>query len=350
MENFRSAPRIGATIEPMRKPAELPPEMGRSFTVQRALSAGVTAGRLRRSDVEIPFRGVRWVPEVPPTPTPSGPVVVPRATKPDPFEVQARERRVQARRYAPRLKDDQYLSHESAVALLGGPLPLAAEKGIAVDGSMLPVHVTTNGTGPLVRAIGVTAHRSDPSTTRVLRRGTLAFASPETAWAQLSHWDVEDLVALGDHFCRVWRPGVGRPDVGKAPMTTIDTLRATIAARRRTGIRNLREAVELIREDSWSPRESKLRVRIVRAGLPEPLLNQDVFDDHGRFLGCVDLAYPHLKVAIEYQGTLHSGSYAADVERIAALRAAGWIVIEVTSELFARPEALIERIRQALSR
>ncbi|WP_429456899.1 hypothetical protein [Microbacterium sp. ZKA21] len=236
------------------------------------------------------------------------------------------------------------------MALLGGPIPLVAVKGLAVDGSTLPVHVTTNGTGPLVRAIGVTAHRSDPSSTRVIQRGNLAFAAPETAWAQLGAWDLEDLVALGDHFCRVWRPGVGRPDAGKAPMTTIDTLRATIAARRRTGIQNLREAVELIREDSWSPRESKLRVRIVRAGLPEPLLNQDVFDDHGRFLGCVDLAYPHLKVAIEYQGRLHSGNYAADVERIAALRAAGWIVIEVSSELFTRPGELIERIRQALSR
>ncbi|WP_460799698.1 hypothetical protein [Microbacterium sp. GXF0217] len=70
-----------------------------------------------------------------------------------------------------------------------------------------------------------------------------------------------------------------------------EILRATVAARRRTGIQNLREAVELMREDSWSPRESKIRVRIVRAGLPEPPLNQDVFEDHGRFLGCVDLAY-----------------------------------------------------------
>ncbi len=58
----------------------------------------------------------------------------------------------------------------------------------------------------------------------------------------------------------------------------------------------------------------------------------------------------HLKVAIEYHGRLHSTSYAADVERIAALRAAGWIVIEVTSELFTKSAELIERIHQALSR
>ncbi|WP_460799699.1 hypothetical protein [Microbacterium sp. GXF0217] len=55
-------------------------------------------------------------------------------------------------------------------------------------------------------------------------------------------------------------------------------------------------------------------------------------------------------MAIEYHGRLHSTSYAADVERIAALRAAGWIVIEVTSELFTKSAELIERIHQALSR
>ena len=108
------------------------------------------------------------------------------------------------------------------------------------------------------------------------------------------------------------------------------------------------EAVELTREDCWSPRESVLRLHIVMAGLPEPLLNQNVYDDHGRFLGCVDLAYPHLKVAIEYQSVLHHSRYSADVERIAALRAAGWTVIEVTSALLSRPEELVARIRQAI--
>jgi very-short-patch-repair endonuclease len=84
------------------------------------------------------------------------------------------------------------------------------------------------------------------------------------------------------------------------------------------------------------------------AGLPEPVLNHDVYDEHGEFLGCVDLAYPEKKIAVEYNGTIHSTRYAADVERLAKLRAAGWEVIEVTSA--SRTEDILERIRRALRR
>jgi very-short-patch-repair endonuclease len=92
-----------------------------------------------------------------------------------------------------------------------------------------------------------------------------------------------------------------------------------------------------------------LRCTLVFAGLPEPALNHDAYDRHGRFLGCVDLAYPELRIAIEYHGRLHHAQYAEDVERIAALRAAGWIVIEVTNALFARPDELVARVRAAIA-
>ncbi|MGO2050546.1 MAG: hypothetical protein ACTH2E_08795, partial [Microbacterium sp.] len=213
-----------------------------------------------------------------------------------------------------------------------------------------PVHVSTVGTGPLVRTTGVRAHRADPRTTRTREVTGLVVADPATAWAQLGSWHVSDLVALGDYFCREWRSGPGRPDAGRPPLATISDLQERIDGVRRHGIRRLREALELVREDSWSPRESKLRCLIVRAGLPEPALNQDLYDDHGRFLGCFDLVYPDKKVAIEYHGLVHASNYAADVERIAALRAAGWTVIEVTSALFAKPEELLTRIRRALRR
>ena len=99
-----------------------------------------------------------------------------------------------------------------------------------------------------------------------------------------------------------------------------------------------------------SPRESLVRCLLVDAGLGEPLLNLDVRDDTGRFLGCVDMAYPEQKVAIEYHGMLHGATWAADVERIAALRAAGWVVIEVTAPLLRTPETLIRRVATALRR
>lgn len=250
--------------------------------------------------------------------------------------------------YAPRLRPDQFLSHESAVALLGAPLPLVTHRDRAVDALTLDVHVSTEGAGALVRATGVKAHRAHSTSSTATGPGGVRVATPATAWAQLGAWDVMDLVALGDHLCRVWRAGPGRPDAGRPPLATRDELRMTMNAGRRTGVGRLREALELIREDSWSPRESKVRCHLVAAGLPEPQLNYDVYDARGGFVACVDLAYPAQKVAIEYQSLLHADRYAADVERLAALRDAGWTVIEVSAALFTRPRVLIERVRRAL--
>jgi len=321
--------------------------------VSTALDAGVGRGRLRRSDLRAPFHGVR---------------VIEIRTPPvdlDPFTRQATERRIQAWNYAPRLRPGQFLSHESAAAIWGGPLPLVratvgasddAEPGASArpraptSGQTLDVHVSTLGDGPLVRARGVRGHRADPASARISMVRGFPVASPAMAWAQLGRMNALDLVALGDHFCRMWREGHGRPNAGRPPLATIDELRAVLAVNRWRGIRRLREAVELVREDSWSPRESQVRCHLVLAGLPEPALNHDVYNRHGVFLGCVDLAYPEQRIAVEYHGVLHSAQYAADVERIAALRSEGWTVIEVTSELFARPELLVARVRAALRR
>jgi hypothetical protein len=325
-----------ATLGAMGVPRPLPSTLGTRFSVQSAKNAGVNSGRLRRSDLEIPFRGVR------------NSVVPPDLTTLDAYAKQEAERRLRAMRFTPLLKPGQLLSHESAVAMFGGPLPLVMEKGEIVDGATLPVHVSTVGPGPLVRTSGVKAHRVSPRNTTLVHWKDHALASPASAWAQCAQWDLPDLVALGDFFCRIWRPGPGRRNVGKRRLATIDELRVTIETGRRVGIARLREAVELVREDSWSPRESKIRCAIIFAGLPEPLLNHDVYDAFGRFLGCVDLAYPERKIAIEYQSVLHHTRYAQDVERLAALRAAGWTVIEVTSELCADPTEMIRRVRVAL--
>ena len=323
----------------MRTAHPLPAELGTAFSVKDAAKLAVNGERLRRADLDAPFSGIRAVRAI---------TTRDDSDRRDAFQVQRQERCVQARRYVPRLRTDQFFSHETVVALLGGPMPLVTVDGVPVDGTTLPVHVSTHGSGPLVRAEGVHAHRADPRTTRRLKVEGFVIADPATTWGQLGTWTVPDLVALGDYFCRVWRSGYGRPNAGKKPMASVDEMRARIDGVRRRGIRRLREAVELIREDAWSPRESKLRCLIVRAGLPEPALNQDIYDEHGRFLGCFDLVYPGKKVAIEYHGLVHASTYAADVERVAALRAAGWHVIEVTSALFARPTELLSRIRRAL--
>jgi hypothetical protein len=80
-----------------------------------------------------------------------------------------------------------------------------------------------------------------------------------------------------------------------------------------------------------SPPESTLRLRLVLAGVPAPIPQFQVFDE-GEFVARVDLAWPWLKLAVEYDGQWHADrdQLARDRERIRNLNAAGWYVFPVT--------------------
>lgn len=304
----------------------LPDSLGSSFHVRDARASGVSASRLRGRDLERPYRGVRALR------TPDGGT--------DPWEAARRDVAWRAQSFAPLLRERQFFSHGTAVALWGAPMTRVTDATI---------DVTVAGAGSFPRADGVTGHRVQPQlvTTRV-RRG-LPVSSPASTWAMLgSALSVDQLVVLGDFFCRRWRDGRFRREVGREPLATPEQLSAALDAGRRLGAGRLRAALPLIRCDAWSPRESLTRLALVGAGLPEPSLNTDLYDDFGMFLGCVDLCFEEQRVAVEYQGQHHGAQYAQDVERIERLRAAGWIVIQVTSDLLAAPERLAARVRDAL--
>jgi len=323
----------------------LPTGFDGNFSVGVARLHGVSRRRLRGSDLQAPFHGMRAPREA------DHPSETDTTAAVDPFERQRRSRVARAELYAARLHTGHFFSHHTAASIWGAPLPLEFdEKGEISDGAGLALHVSASGAIPFPRARGIVGHRTLASLTSIRMHGGLRVTSPAATWIALGTLPLIDLIAAGDHFCRQWRWGVGRPDEGRPPLTTVAELRATLEAGRRRGAERLRTALESVREDSWSPRETRVRCILVFAGLPEPQLNLDVFDDRGRFLACVDMAYPEERVAIEYLGMLHDHRWAQDVERIAALRAAGWTVIEVTSPLLHRPEELVRRVAAALRR
>lgn len=181
-----------------------------------------------------------------------------------------------------------------------------------------------------------------------LLEGGIPVTDPASTWASLGELSVDQLVIAGDYFVRKYRQGVGRRDAGRQPLCRLDELAAALSRGRWDGMPGLRRALPLIREDSWSPQETATRVALVRAGLPEPDLNRDVFDARGSFLGCLDLVWPRWKVAVEYHGQQHAITYASDIERVERLRAAGWVVIQVTRVLASRPSELTARVAQSL--
>lgn len=114
------------------------------------------------------------------------------------------------------------------------------------------------------------------------------------------------------------------------------------------GIRRLQAALELADGGAESPQETRLRLLLVGAGLPRPETQIEFRDLHIR----VDMGWREWKVAVEYDGVQHwqdRHQRSWDIERIALLEAAGWIVIRVSAEMLSRPQVIVERVRAKLA-
>lgn len=314
-----------ATLDGM-KPSPLPAGLASEFSVAAARSLGVSNRRLRASDLDRPFRGARVVSNA-------------RAQSDNHYERTRDREFVLIRALGATLCAGQFLSHRSAALLWGAPVPYL---------SAPELHVGVVEPQRTPRIDGVLGHNFAPSRAAIVERDGLALTSPALTFATSGQLPLPELVALGDYFVRVYRPGHGRRDVGRPPLATIARLGETVGLGRWRGAARLRQALGLVREDSWSPRESMTRVVLRLAGVPEPELNVDVFDDQGRFLACLDMVYPRFKVGVEYHGVQHSERYAEDVERIEALRECGWVIVQVTKVLADRPHVMAGRVAKTL--
>ena len=67
------------------------------------------------------------------------------------------------------------------------------------------------------------------------------------------------------------------------------------------GVRRLPGVVALSDPRAESAMETRLRLLLVRGGLPAPAVGYPVADDRARIVATVDLAYPEALVAIEYE-------------------------------------------------
>ncbi len=98
--------------------------------------------------------------------------------------------------------------------------------------------------------------------------------------------------------------------------------------------------------------ESKLRMLIVLAGLPEPMVNKITRDEIGTWIWRFDLCYESLRLIIEYDGRDHilrSRQWNSDIRRREQLISEGWRIIVITAEaFFDSPTETLGRIRAAL--
>lgn len=140
----------------------------------------------------------------------------------------------------------------------------------------------------------------------------------------------------------LFRCGIAIPEEVRAAVAALPAGRGT---------RRAKEAVALADGRAESPQESRLRVLLTLACLP-PVPQHVVRAEDGAFVARVDLAYPELRIAIEYDGLWHADSeqFRRDRRRLNGLVAAGWIVLHVTAGDLRRPAELVDRVRRLIVR
>ena len=173
-----------------------------------------------------------------------------------------------------------------------------------------------------------------------------------------SHLSLEELVVLGDSMMRRGYLGVScRLEEFERRVESLRAMGEERSAggdwRKPHGLRACEKALRLMRERTDSSQETRLRLALMRCGLDEPQINHMMEDPRSGRRLYLDLAYPELKIAIEYDGMHHARQWLADSARRTAIEDAGWIYVQVTKDDLADLNAereLARRVAERMSR
>lgn len=168
----------------------------------------------------------------------------------------------------------------------------------------------------------------------------IRISSPEQTFIDLARaLSLVDLVVLGDSLV-------------KARRTTPDRLASAADNWSGWGSRPARRSAGLVRVGVDSPMETRLRMLMVLAGLPEPVVNHIVYDENGGWARRYDLSYPELKLIIEYDGRQHAENdeqWDRDIDRRESLDGDAWRLIVIRSKgIYVEPYRTLTRIADAM--
>lgn len=113
------------------------------------------------------------------------------------------------------------------------------------------------------------------------------------------------------------------------------------------GVRRVPATLNAVDSGAQSPRETYLRLDLINAGFPRPMTQIPVARPGGRWY-YLDMGWPDILVAVEYDGEHHRTSrsaYAVDVERQDYLISIGWIIVRVLADH--RRADVIGRVKRA---
>lgn len=284
------------------------------FDVASALAGGVTTDHLRTTAFERPFRGVR----------------APRGSTASLYD--------RCLALSTVLDDGVMFGDVTALRLLGVEVPWTRE-----GDDRLHVVTTRPQDRPQRRRDGVAAHWSRQPVLGTTTVGELRVTSPEQTFVHVAVGLrlPDDVVVLGDAMMR-------RQAMLTTPARLADAADRTHKVK---GIVQVREQIARMRPGTDSSPESRVRLAIVAADLPCPRVNQVVRTPGGEYVKRVDLLYPDLKIAIEYDGDQHRtdrAQWREDVRARRRLEELGWIVIVVVADDLPDPRQFVSRVRTAV--
>ena len=151
-----------------------------------------------------------------------------------------------------------------------------------------------------------------------------------------------DALALADEVLRAARPKheIMRKRIA-AKIRSRQDPRGTVSGARLLALASPRSA---------SAPESWLRCALLESGFPVPEVNWPVAGIDGVILYYADLAWPSLRIAVEYDGyASHVGREEADRAREDDLRRRGWIVVRATLADLKDPARFHRELRAAFA-
>lgn len=101
------------------------------------------------------------------------------------------------------------------------------------------------------------------------------------------------------------------------------------------GIRKARTALSLVDPGAESPRETRLRLLLIRAGFPPPQTQIPVYDEWQQLVAVLDMGWEEIMVGLDYEGDHHRTSqrqFNHDIRRHETVTALGWIDLRITRE------------------
>jgi very-short-patch-repair endonuclease len=281
-----------------------PLDVTRPFTTAQALAAGITAAQLRGPLFRQLSKGVHVS--------------------------AAREASALLNAEAALLTHRQpaYASHFSAARVYKIPVPTHPDE-----------HVTVRNPDQRRRRKGVRSHVA-PAEAFVVTIAGVPISPPMQTFVELAEYlSLVDLVVVGDFIVRQgWC----------TPEELVEFCRRSKDQHAGKAMR----AAKYVREGVDSPMETRLRMLLVLAGLPEPVVNFKLYDEFGRVRRRLDLSYPEVRVIVEYDGRQHVEiieQWDSDLDRREEFDDGDWRIIVVRSKgIYQEPERTLARVLNVL--